>query len=336
VRSDYQLDVAASGAVLLGPSISCDGFHYSSDVRVQTHIHDDHMMEFETSKGNQLIVTSDATFALLENDLNADIPYRQNIKALKPPAIFNYEDTEIALVSSQHMLGSVQVAVTSPGAPCIGYSGDFQWPLERVITVEALVVDSTYGSPESLRKYSQDEAEERFLTLVIDRLRYGPVHVNAHRGTIQRALQILSGNVTCPLLGSPRLCAEVEVYRQFGYPIDVTATSATEIKPDRFIMFYGKSDGKPVDPDGSTISLSAFMSKADDPVLRYSERAYRVALSNHADFEGTLEYVEATGAQYVVADNTRGRGVELAQEIASRLGITARPSLGEATYEWGG
>lgn len=336
MRSDYPLDVAASGAVLLGSSISCDGFHYSSDVRVQTHIHDDHMMEFETSKGNQLIVTSDATYALLENDLNADIPYRQNIKVLKPLAIFNYEATEIELVSSEHMLGSVQVAVTSPGAPRIGYSGDFRWPLERVITVEALVVDSTYGSPESLRKYSQDEAEERFLGLVIDRLRYGPVHVYAHRGTIQRALQILSGNVTCPLLGSPRLCAEIEVYRRFGYPIDVTATSAGEIKPDRFITFYGKGDGKPIDPVGSTISLSAFMSKVDDPVLRYSERAYRVALSNHADFEGTLEYVEATGAQYVVADNTRGRGVELAQEIKSRLGIEARPSLGEATYEWGG
>ncbi len=336
MRSEYPLDVAASGAVLLGPSISCDGFHYASDVRVQTHIHDDHMMEFETSKGNQLIVTSDATYALLENDLNADIPYRQNIKVLEPPAIFKYEDIEITLVSSGHMLGSVQVAVTSPGVPCIGYSGDFQWPLEQVITVEALVVDSTYGSPESLRQYSQSEAEERFLELVIDRLRYGPVHVYAHRGTIQRALQILSGNVTCPLLGSPRLCAEIEVYRQFGYPIDVTATSAAEARPDKFITFYGKGDGKPIDPVGSTISLSAFMSKADDPVLRYSEHAYRVALSNHADFEGTLEYVQATEAQYVVADNTRGRGVELAQEIASRLGITARPSLGEATYEWGG
>lgn len=336
MRSDYQLDVAASGAVLLGPNVSCDGFHYGSAIRVQTHIHADHMAGFETSKGNQTIVTSDATYALLAADLNADIPYRDNIKALRTPATFTYDQAEIALVSSGHMLGSVQVAVSSPGAPRIGYSGDFQWPIERPIEVEALVIDSTYGAPLSLRRYSQEEAEERLLELMLDRLRYGPVHVYAYRGTIQRALQVLSGNVTCPLFGSPRLCAEIEVYRRFGYPIDLVASNATDAKPDRFVMFYGKGDGKPVAPEGSTISLSAYMSSRDDPVLQYSERAYRVALSNHADFDGTLEYVQATGAQYVVADNTRGNGVQLAQEIAARLGIEARPSLGEATYEWGG
>ncbi len=333
---EYPLDVAASGAVLLGPRISCDGFHYSSDVRIQTHIHADHMLEFETSKGNQQIVTSGATYALLVADLNADIPYRQNITVFEPPATFNDGGTEIALLSSGHMLGSVQVAVTPPGMPRLGYSGDFQWPLEWVIEVDALVVDSTYGSPQSLRMYSQDEAEERFLELVIDRLRFGPVHVFAHRGTIQRALQVLSGNVTCPLLASSRLCSEVEVYRQFGYAIDVQATVAAEDKPERSITFYGKGDSKPVDPVGSTISLSAYMTAPDSPVLEYSERAYRVAFSNHADFEGTLEYVRATGARYVVADNTRGRGVQLARELARRLGIEARPSLGEATHEWGG
>ncbi len=331
----YQLDVAASGAVLLGPVISCDGFHYSSAVRVQTHIHADHMLEFETSKGNQQIIASTATYALLVADLNADIPYRQNITVLEPPAVFRYGDIDVTLVSSGHMLGSVQVVVSAPGCPQLGYSGDFQWPLERVIEVEALVVDSTYGSPESSRMYSQDEAEERFLGLVIDRLRFGPVHVFAHRGTIQRALQLVSGNVGCPLLGSPQLCSEVEVYRQFGYTVDLEAVGVGPT-PERAVRFYGKGDAKPVDPVGSTISVSAYMSKPDDPVLQYSERAYRVAMSNHADFDGTLEYVRATGAQYVVADNTRGRGVQLAREISARLGIKARPSMGEATYEWGG
>jgi putative mRNA 3-end processing factor len=62
--------------------------------------------------------------------------------------------------------------------------------------------------------------------------------------------------------------------------------------------------------------------KRNDPVLEYSDRAYRVALSNHADFLGTLDYVLATRAKYVVTDNTRGRGVELAQAISERLNWT--------------
>ena len=82
--------------------------------------------------------------------------------------------------------------------------------------------------------------------------------------------------------------------------------------------------------------MSAFMSRKDDPVLEYTDRSYRVALSNHADFNGTLEYVEATGAKFVVTDNTRGgHPLELALAIRARLGIEARPSSQEYTREWG-
>jgi hypothetical protein len=71
-------------------------------------------------------------------------------------------------------------------------------------------------------------------------------------------------------------------------------------------------------------------------MTEYSERSYGIALSNHADFFGTLEYVEATGAQRVVTDNTRGKGVELAREIRRRLGIDAVPSSNFDSREWGG
>jgi hypothetical protein len=87
---------------------------------------------------------------------------------------------------------------------------------------------------------------------------------------------------------------------------------------------------------GTTITLSAYMAKPNDPVMEYSERSFSVALSNHADFDGTLEYIRATGARYVVTDNTRGgHGVELAQEVTRRLGIPARPSTASTSREWG-
>ena len=65
----------------------------------------------------------------------------------------------------------------------------------------------------------------------------------------------------------------------------------------RYIRLYSKGDKVPVElPEGVRITLSAFMARRDDPVLEYSARAYRVALSNHADFRGTLEYVRTTKA----------------------------------------
>ena len=338
----YPIDVSSSGAVLLGSRICCDGFHRDYQARVQTHIHLDHMDDFETSKGFQDLFMSKATKRMLVAEFNADLPFRSNVYTLETGVALNYYDDRMEVVESGHMLGSVQVAVELSNGMKLGYSGDFQWPLDRVIQAEAVVVDSTYGSPESRRTYSQGEVEANFLGLVVSKLRGGPLHILAHRGTLHRALQVLSGAVNCRILGSPRLCAEVEVYREFGYgigPILSTDSVAAKeaIAQGRFIRFYGLRDGFPVDPTlGTTVALSAHMSDPRDPILEYSERSYRVALSNHADFEGTLEYVKATGAKYVLTDNTRGgHAVELALEIKSELGIEAEPSSHGLTREWG-
>ena len=50
-RMASQADVTGRGAVLLGSDFSCDGFYWGRPARVQTHIHEDHMDGFDTSKG---------------------------------------------------------------------------------------------------------------------------------------------------------------------------------------------------------------------------------------------------------------------------------------------
>jgi putative mRNA 3-end processing factor len=338
----YPIDVTASGTVLLGDRICCDGFHRDYPVRVQTHIHMDHMHSFETSKGLQNIFMSEPTRRLLIAEFNAELPIRENIVVLEMGVPRAVGDQRVTLLSSGHMLGSVQVAVELPDGQRLGYSGDFRWPLDDVIQVDSLVVDSTYGSPDRKREYTQDEAEERFLQLVLGSLKRGPVHIKSHRGTLQRALQILTGQVDCPLVGSARLCSEVQVYREHGYAIGPIHLSTSQecramLKQcGRFIRLYGNGDGQPVEiGKGTTIALSAFISKPDDPVMEYTDSSFQVALSNHADFTGTLEYIRATGAHYVVTDNTRGSGVELAREVGAQFGIEARPSTAEWPREWG-
>lgn len=336
------IDVSSSGAIILGNLISCDGFHRDFKVRVQTHVHLDHMDSFHTSKGLQDIYMSEPTRNLLISEFNAELPYRNNICVLEMGHPHTIADQQVTLFRSEHMLGSVQVAVQLLDGRRLGYSGDFQWPLSEVIQVNALVVDSTYGSPERKREYTQEEAEMRFLELALATLKRGPVHIKAHRGTLQRALQVITGQVDCSLLGSARLCAEAHVYRAHGYAIapicPVTSAEGRDIlKGGRFFRFYGMGDQFPVEIGaGSTITLSAYMAKREDPVMEYSECSFSVALSNHADFNGTLEYVRASGARYVVTDNWRGgHAAELAQEITRHLGIPARPSTATRSREWG-
>lgn len=335
------VDVAASGGVLLGSSVVCDGFQSDRPVRVQTHVHDDHMADFETSKGFQDLYMSEATRRLLIAEFNADLEIRDNIIPLSHGIVHECAGGRLTLLSSGHMLGAVQVMLETADGRRVGYSGDFHYPLTEVIQVDELVLDSTYGSEQSIRVYSQSEAETRFLELVLAKLKLGSVHVKAFRGTVERALQGLSGKIDAPLVASERLLREIGVYQEFGGAIgNVTSITCAEgreiLKGRKYVRFYSKGDREPVDLiEGTTIVLSAFMNKTTDPVIEYSERGYSVALSNHADFLETLQYVRATGARLVVTDNTRGRGVELARAIRARLGIDARPSMGKPSHAWG-
>jgi putative mRNA 3-end processing factor len=344
VNSDVStlIDVTAGGAVHLGRDITCDGFSFEAQARIQTHVHEDHMDEFDSSKGFQHIFMSEATRSLLIAEKNADLPVRDNVVALPHSEPRTFGDSRITLLSSGHMLGSVQALVEHSSGVRLGYSGDFSWPQESTISVDGLVVDSTYGNPGRVRQYTQAEVEEQLYDLVRRSLRLGPIELIAHRGTIQRALQILNGIVEVPILSSKECHKETAVYRDFGYCLSpmlrVDSLEGLEARRSQnHIRVYTSKDRKPVDsPVGTRIVLSAFMSSLDTPILEYSSRSFQVALSDHADFNGTLDYVAATGARYVVTDNTRGgQSVSLAQELQRRLGIQARPSMNRATREWG-
>lgn len=201
------------------------------------------------------------------------------------------------------MLGSCQVQVERDDGFRVGYSGDFQWPMRSPIQVDVLVVDSTYGSPDSIREHAQGEIEARLVELVLGKLKQGPVHIKAARGTIQRAVHLLGTDVRQPVLCTRRLYDEIEVYQRYGSAVcDLVRLDTPEgkdvLRLGRYIRMYSKGDGDPIENSkGVSIVLSAFMVPRGQAILERSERAFRVALSNHADFAGTLAYVAATGCE---------------------------------------
>ena len=336
------VDVLANGAVCLGSKVVCDGFAEGYPFRVQTHIHDDHMGEFDKSKGFQDFLMSPETYALLVADRNADIEFRDNFHRVNRGDEYVLDDgSRLVLLPSNHMLGSCQVALELPGGLRIGYSGDFGWPLDQAIEVDELVVDSTYGSPRSVRRYTQAEAEGCLLNLVCERLRHGSVHVYAHRGTIERVLHVLGINVGVPILATERLIREVKVYQNHGFAIGNldaldSDTGRSAMKERSYVRLYSKGDDFRNELiSGTSIICSAYMADPDHPLMTYSDRGYRVALSNHADFHGTLAYVESTGAKKIVTDNTRNHGWELAIAINKHLPcVHAEPSTNDPGPRW--
>src|SRR5258708_1255575 len=105
VPMTYPIDVTGRGAVLLGSQVSWAGFHFGCPIRVQSHVHSDHMDAFETSKGNQRILTSEETRALLISEHNADLPYRNNLIAIGAGTPYDVEGVTVTLASTGHMLG---------------------------------------------------------------------------------------------------------------------------------------------------------------------------------------------------------------------------------------
>jgi putative mRNA 3-end processing factor len=337
------VDVTARGAIILGPEVTCDGFVHTAPYRVQTHVHEDHMTDFDTSKGYQDIYMSEATRELLIAELNADLRYRSNIVALPMGMVKRLGDIDVELLPSGHMLGAVQVAVTLPDGMRVGYSGDFQWPLDQVIQVDALVVDSTYGSREARRLHTRRQTANRLIKLVTEKLKQGPVFLKGHRGVIHKALEELHRSVNAPVLATSPFCREAHVYSRFGYDvghlIDIDSPEGRAIlDTDRYIRLYSRGDGTPEDPSaGTTILLNVgAMPHTREPVYEYSDRSYAIAMSGHGDFEGTLAFVKATEARYVVTDSTRGGdAAELARALSHELGIRARPSAHKASRAWG-
>lgn len=336
------IDVTQEGTVILGPDVVCDGFYYGPKVRVQSHVHTDHMRDFGTSKGHQRIVVSPETYDLLVLEKNADIPFHSNIICIDNNVPFQVGDSEVLLLSSGHMLGAVQTRVVLSDGKRVGYSGDFHWPLEQVMEVDTLIIDSTYGSPEKTRFYSQEDARSSFLEIVIEESNIRPIMLQAHRGTLQYALSILNSEVNIPIVCDSQMYQEIMIYQKYGYNIlrlyCLDSTDGRKIVDgNRYIYICDTRKHNPSIrlSNMTKITLSAYMSNPRDPVLRFSEHAYSVALSGHADFECTLAYVKATRAKEVITDNTRGgHGVELAQEIRRRLNIEARPSSTTLSNDW--
>ena len=233
------------------------------------------------------------------------------------------------------MLGSVQTLIETPTGDRISYSGDFGWPLSQIPKSDTLVIDATYGSSRSPKRHPKKEVDQSLLDLVHDSLSKGAVHIKAHRGTLSRCLAIINQITNCPIVASDSTIKELKVYQQFGYPIS-QLTSLEDIDSESFkgltsfIRVYSKGDGDPTGFEkGTSIYLSAYQSNDDSPLLKLSSNAYRIAMSDHADFENTLDYISESGAKKVITDNYRNRNHahSLAEEIKTRLSIEAYPSI---------
>ncbi len=321
--------VTKNGAVLLGDSVACDAFDESRPLRIVTHAHADHLGGLRKSlKCCEKVVMTKATRDLAET-LDDSLKLRGAvIETLEYGKTIRYGEEQITLVKADHILGAAQVLVEDAGGIRVAYSGDFRIDDTPVVECDVLVVEATYGSPSCRRSFDVD-VRELLVTMIEKRLRGGTVYVFGYHGKLQEIMQLLrKADVSVPFVMPQRVYEVTKVCEQHGMQLGCLSLS-TDVDGRELlggnlpcVAFYHMNSRGYVGLNNARICVSGW--EFNSPCRQIGDREYLVALSDHSDFDGLIEYVKRSRAKKVITDNYRvSHGAVLAKEIRRRLGVSA-------------
>ncbi len=321
--------VTKSGAVLLGDSVACDAHDASRPLRVVTHAHADHLYGLRSSlKRCEKVLMTKATRDLTQT-LNETINLKDapSVKTLEYGKVLKYGDEKISLIKAQHILGAAQVLVEDAGGIRIVWTGDFRLDGTPVVDCDVLVVEATYGSPSCRRNFDVD-VRELLVSMIEKRLRGGAVYVFGYHGKLQEVMQLLrDADVEVPFVMPERVYEVTKVCEKHGMRLGCLSLSTDKEGHELLdgnlpcVAFYHMNSRQHVGLRNARICVSGW--EFHSPCRQIGDREHLVALSDHSDFDGLIEYVKRSRAKQVITDNYRSNGDVLAKEISKRLGVSA-------------
>jgi putative mRNA 3-end processing factor len=320
--------VTKTGAVLLGDSVACDAFEASRPLRVVTHAHADHLGGLRKSiKCCEKVLMTPATRDLAET-LNESLKLRSEcVQTLKYNKPMRFGDETITLHRADHILGACQVLVEDAGGIRVAYSGDFRIEDTPVVESDVLVVEATYGTPSCRRCFDVD-VRELLVSMIERRLRGGTVYVFGYYGKMQEVMALLrKADVEVPFVMPERVYEVSKVCVKHGMKLGclslATDSEGRELLDGNLpcVAFYHMNARRQVGLRNARICVSGW--EFQTPCRQIGENEFLVALSDHSDFDGLIEYVKQSKAKKVITDNYRSHGSVLAKELVKRLGVSA-------------
>jgi putative mRNA 3-end processing factor len=262
---------------------------------------------------------------VLEEPIGSKI---KNIETLAYESPLQYNNERITLFKAEHILGAAQVLVETAEGERVVWTGDFKLDGTPVLNCDTLVVESTYGSPSCKRSFDVD-VRNLLVQMVEDRLKKGSVYIFGYHGKLQEVMQILhKADVTVPFVMPEKVFNISKVCERHGMQLGCLTQSTQregKILLDEnlpCIAFYHMNSRQRVGLLDERICVSGWEFRS--PCRRIGEREHIIALSDHSDFNGLIEYVRQANPKRVITDNhTGGHGEALAKEIKKRLGIFA-------------
>ncbi|WP_440059187.1 MBL fold metallo-hydrolase [Thermogladius sp. 4427co] len=312
-------------AIVVGKYYAIDGFD-NKPIRVVTHIHSDHLIGLGKSViASNYIIGTPLTLDMIEvldylSDESIDI-FRAKKKPLNYGEKFYYNNSTLSLIENEHIFGSAQVLVEVDGYR-VGYTGDIKLGGRTKIMkdLDVLIIESTYGSPSYVRPF-KDIVEEVLVDLVRYGLRkYGRVIIYGYHGKLQEAMYILRRNgIEAPFTMPERVYKSTKVLEQYGVYIGNYYSHGEKIDSDQYIRFEHFHQARFRRIDGSSLNIILTGWEFKNPSRKVDEHTWVVALSDHADFDELISYVEIADPKMVVVDGSRnGEPFQLARELVRK------------------
>ncbi|MEM3576864.1 MAG: MBL fold metallo-hydrolase [Candidatus Bathyarchaeia archaeon] len=321
--------ITPRGAILLGSRVACDAHEEARPLRVVTHAHADHMVGLQRSlRTCEKVLMTPATKDLIDVMKSPLFLMSGFVETLDYGRTLQYEEERITLFMADHILGAAQVLVEDAEGTRIVYTGDFRIDETPVLEADVLVIEATYGSPNCRRSFDRN-VRDLLVSIVEEGLKSGVVYVFGYHGKLQEAMQILhNANVKAPFVVPERVFHVSRICEKHGMHLGRLILSdereAKELleKNSPCIAFYHMNSRDRFGNECFRVYVSGW--EFDMPCREISEREYIIALSDHSDFNGLMEYVRRSKPKFVVTDNFRvGYAETLAKEIKKRFGTSA-------------
>lgn len=321
--------VTDRGAVLLGKNVACDAFEETKPLRVVTHAHADHMVGLRQSlRACKKVLMTKATKDMIDVMRSPLFLMSGLVETLDYGETIKYDEERITFFRADHILGAAQVLVEDFEGKRIVFTGDFRIDDTPVLESDVLVIEATYGSPTCKRSFGKD-VNSSLVSLVEKGLQQGTVYVFGYHGKLQEVMQILhKGDLNVPFIAPERVFHVSKVCEKHGMHLGQLLLS-TEPEAEKLlernspcVAFYHMESRSNIGLNNFRVLVSGW--EFDLAIHQTGNKEYVVALSDHSDFNGLLEYVRRSKPEFVITDNFRvSNGETLAKEILRTLGISA-------------